>query len=193
LPATVPVIFYLAYALGLVPVLWLAGLRARGRKVDPAFWWLAGAFGVSFVADSIDRFVTADPRWLVSLAYPVSQAAFVGVVFLSRIEAAQFIVALMIVALADLLSFGVGPVPLLLPTVAWLGVSGLVVDRWALGTLRTALLVSFGLGTLTWWGYAAWPGMNSWLLYQIVRAAGIALFCVAASNPTPKFRLARRE
>lgn len=186
-------IFELAYLLGAIPVLWLAGLRLRGRSVDVAYWWLASAFAVSFVADSVARFLTADPRWLVSLVYPVSQAALVGVVFLARVEAAQFVVALVIVAIVDLLWHGAAPVPLLLPTVAWLGASSLVVDRWALGTLRTALLVSFGLGTLTWWGYAGWPGWTSWLLYQGVRALGVALFCIAASNPVPRLRLARRE
>jgi hypothetical protein len=173
-----------ASEMGLVPLLWLVALHTRGRRQDVALWWLAGAFAVSWVADTAALWV--DP-WLVSLVYPLSQVAIVGAVFLLRADAITLIAALLTVGLAAAIVNGKPDV--LLHTAAWGAAAGIVADRWELGRLRTALLVYFALGWLCWIGYAIWPGWWSWGLLQASRAAGIALFCWA--SVTPNLRLSR--
>lgn len=190
MPLATRIVSEIAAEMGLVPLAWLVLLRLRGRRIDVAWLWLALAFAVSWLADTAALVVDPD---LVGNLYPITQAAIIGAVFLDRIEAAQFAAALVIVAIVAILWRGPLGADVLLRTVAWGGVVGLVADRWALGRLRTALLVSFGLGTLTWWGYAAWPGLNSWLFYQGVRALGIAWFCWAAVHPVPRLALIRRD
>lgn len=174
--------------MALVPLLWLAWLHWRGRDPGLAFWWLAGAFAVSWLADTAAHF--ANP-WVVSKVYPVSQAAIVGMVFLSRRDAMLLIVVLALVGILDVLWIGIGDFDILLRTVAWLSVVGIVWPLRQLGRLRTSLLVYFGLGLAMWWGYAIWPGWTSWLGYQGVRAIGILWFCLAALTPGPRFTLAR--
>jgi hypothetical protein len=177
----------IAHQMALVPFLWLAALRARGARVDAAWFWLAGAFFVSWLADSGAHFV--DP-WLMSLVYPVSQAALVVAVLLERREALLFVGALVAVGVVAVAWQGVGAPDVLVHTVAWLGVALVVYDRDALGRLRLALLVSFGVCWLVWLCYTVWPGWTAWLAYQCVRALGIACFCWAASKPTPRLRIA---
>lgn len=165
--------------MGLVPVLWLA-LR-KERRVE--WWWLAGVFGVSWLADTAAHWVNP---WLVSAVYPVAQAGIVGAVFLSRREAALLVAVLVWVGV---LSAGWGTVPdLLLRTVAWLAVVGIV---WPLplGSLRVALLLAFGLGWLCWVGYQFAPGWTSWGVYQGVRAVSLGWFCLAREQ-RPAVRIA---
>jgi hypothetical protein len=179
----------IAHQMELIPLLWLAVLRLRGRKLDPAWWWLAGAFFVSWLADSAAHGVDPD---LAGNIYPVVQAALVGAVFLDRLEALQFLTALAIVAVVAVLWRGPLGVDVLLRTVAWGGAVGVVVDRWALGRLRTALLVAFGLSLVAWWVFAAWPSLPTWLVYKAAWTTGMILFCRAALQPGPRFSLIRR-
>jgi hypothetical protein len=179
-------IFELAHQLALVPLLFLLVLRMRGQRRDVAWWWLAGAFFVSWLADSAAHVV--DP-WLMSLVYPVSQAAIVGAVLLERDDAVVFVIALVTIGVGAVLWRGVGTPDVLVHTVAWASVALIVFDRDALGRLRTALLVAFGLGLLAWLGYTIRPGWTLWLCYQGVRALGIALFCRAAWKPVPQLRV----
>jgi len=175
-----------AAEMGLVPLAWLAWLHVTARRRDPAWWWLAGAFGVSWLADLFALWV--DP-WFIGTIYPVSQAGIIGAVFLSRQDAIRFALVLVGIAGASIvLRGGEGP-DVLLRTVAMLGVAGIVWDRWSLGRLRTALLVYFGLGLVAWWWYVGWPGWPSWLVYQGTRAVGIAFFCAASLRPAPDLRL----
>lgn len=178
--------FELAHFMALVPLAWLALLRSHGQRRGAAWWWLATAFAVSWLADTAAHWV--DP-WQVSVVYPVSQAALVGAVFLSRTDALRLLAAL--VCVGWFAAIRPHRPDVLLHVVAWVAVVGVVYDRWALGTLRVALFVYFGGGALAWIGYAAWPGWASWIVYQGTRAAGIALFCVAATRPAPTLRVLR--
>jgi hypothetical protein len=188
-PASVPVIFYVAYAVGAAPLAWLVMLAMRGERRDAAWWWLAGAFFVSFVADSV-ALAGVEP-WLMSLVYPVSQAAIVGAVLLEREDAALFVCGLVTVGIVAVLWRGVGTPDVLVHTVAWASIGVIAFDRDALGRLRLALVVAFGFGWMAWLGYTLSPGYLTWLCYQGVRALGIGTFCWAASNPAPQLRVLR--
>lgn len=172
--------------MGLVPLVWLAILHFQGKIRGAEWWWLAGAFSVSWLADTVSHF-TGHP--LVGMTYPVLQAGIIGAVFIFQRDAILFVVALMVAGIADVLLNGILPHDVFLRTVAWLSVVGVVYPLRQLGRLRTSLLVYFGLGLATWYGYAIWPGWTSWGLYQGVRLAGIVLFCSAAWHPLPHFEL----
>lgn len=174
-------IFEAAHWLGIIPLGWLLLTRSR----SPAHWWLAGAFGVSFLADLAAHWVNP---WLVSLTYPLSQAAIIGTVFLHREEAWTFFGVLVAAALfATLLDTWPD---LMLHTVAWLGIVAVVAPLKGVGALRTVFLVAFGLGWLCWIGYNLEPGWGFWLAYQSTRLAGALLFCRAVSHPSPRLALA---
>lgn len=181
--------FGIAHHMALIPLAWLAGLRARGRRRDAAWWWLAGAFAVSWLADTAAHWV--DP-WLIGLVYPVSQSALVAAVLLDRREAAKLLAVLLLIGVGAALWHGVQGPDVLLRTVAWGAIAGIAFDRWELGRLRMSLLVTFGLGLIAWMGYAIWPGWTSWLVYQGARAFGIGLFCWAAFRPVA-LSLSRRS
>lgn len=177
-------IFELAHEIGLIPLLWLTWLHFRGKDLDVAWWWIAGAFFVSWLADTAAHFVNP---WLASPVYLVSQSALVGAVFLNRYDAIKLVIVLAVVGTAAVLWQGVHGPDVLLHTVAWLSVVGIIYPLRQLTRLRTALLVAFGFGWLTWMGYAIWPGWTSWSVYQLTRLAGILLFCWAATSPHPHF------
>jgi hypothetical protein len=179
-----------ATGIGLVPLAWLGVLRLRGKVCDPAWWWLAGAFFVSWLADTATHI--ASP-WLVGATYPLAQMAVIAFVFLNRTDALQFILAVAIVGVADFFWHGVEGPNILLRTVSWLSVAGIMFPLWQLGRLRTALLVYFTGGWALWMAYAYAPGWTSWGLYQITRLAGILLFCWAASNPLPQLKLSSAD
>lgn len=128
---------------------------------------------------------------MVSVTYPLAQAGIIGAVFLFRGEAIVLVIALMLAGIADILWQGVQGPDILLRTVAWLSVVGIIYPLKQLDRLRTSLLVYFGLGWACWMFYAFDPGWTSWSLYQITRAVGIGLFCYAASNPLPHFKIIR--
>jgi hypothetical protein len=159
----------------------------RRQRRDAAWYWLAGAFFVSWIADSF-ALAGIEP-WLMSLVYPVSQAAIVGAVLLEREDAALFVLALVIVGILAVLWKGVGTPDVLVHTVAWGSIVCVAFDRDALGKLRLALIVAFGFGLVAWLGYTLTPGWPSWLAYQGVRALGIGTFCWAAAKPGPTFRV----
>ena len=166
--------------MGLVPLLWLVAQR----ETRPVWWGIAGAFGISWVADWASHWTGT---WFVSALYPVSQAALIGALLLQKPQALLFTGALVLVGLFGVLTHGTQTPEVLLHTVAWLSVVGIV---WPLplGRLRLALLGYFGLGWLAFLGYVLQPGWASWGLYQGTRALGIGLFCWAAHQP--RLRLA---
>jgi hypothetical protein len=182
----VRIVSEVASEMALFPLAWLGVLRSRKRAPGIAWAWLAGAFAVSWIADTAALWV--DP-WVVGAVYPVSQAALVGAVFLHRRDVMMFVVVLIAVGIVDVFSHGVEDPDILLRTVAWLGVMGIVWQLPQLEKLRTSLLVTFGLGWLCWMGYAAFPGWTSWGIYQTARLAGILLFCRAATDPPPHFKI----
>jgi len=181
--------FELAHQQALLPFAWLVGLHLRGHRRGAEWWWLSGVFLVSWFADTAAH-LAPSARVVVSVVYPLSQAALVGLVFLSRREAMQFLLVLCAVAIIAIGWRGVSSPDVLFRTVAWGGAVGLILYRWTLGRLRVALLVMFGLCLLCWWGYVAWPSYASWGVYQAARLAGILLFCWAAMKPGPSLRLA---
>lgn len=127
--------------------------------------------------------------WTVSKVYPVSQAAIIGLVFLSRREALLLITTLALVGIIDVLLVGVGDFDILLRVIAWGAVVGIVAPLKQLARLRTALLVYFGLGLLAWMWYAIDPGWASWIGYQSTRLIGIMAFCWASQKPGPRLRV----
>jgi hypothetical protein len=177
----------LAHWLGLVPLAFLLGLHLAGKDRHAGWWWMAVALGVSWVADTAAHWL--DP-WIVSATYPVSQAAIMGRVILpSRREAVQFLAVLVLMGIGAVLYRGVEGPDVVLRTVAWLGLAGAVLDQWALGRVRTFVLVYFGLGWAFWWIHARWLIVPTWYSYQACRAVGIGLFCWAAYRPEPSLRL----
>jgi hypothetical protein len=176
------VIFEVAHHMALVPLFWLWGRGERRTE----WWWLAGIFLVSWLADTVAHWTGAG---LVSAVYPLSQAALVAAVFLERRHALAVTGALVLLGLVSVLTHGVATPEVLLHTVAWLSAAGIVAFL-PLGRLRVALLVLFAGGWLAYLGYVLAQGWASWLTYQGVRAASIGLFCWAQWKPHPILRLA---
>lgn len=126
----------------------------------------------------------------ISPLYLVTQSGIIAAVLSPRLEAAWYVGLLVVVGMIAFLFQPLTQPDWIVHTIAWLGLVGIVYPRKALGTLRWALLVGFGLGWLAWMGYVLAPGWASWITYQSVRAVGIGLFCWAALTPQPKLRLA---
>lgn len=178
-----------AHQIALAPLLFLAGLHVTGRHRGAAWWWLAGAFLVSWVADSaVDLGVD---WWLVSVVYPVSQAAIVGAVLLDRSDAIRLALVLSVVGMVSVLWRGVSGPDVLLRTVAWGAVVGVAWQYRAIGRTRLALLVYFGVGLVAWYVYVFAPSWWTWGGYQAVRALGIGAFCWASLSVTPQLRAVR--
>jgi hypothetical protein len=169
--------------MALVPLAFLAWRHVTVTRSDAAYWWLALAFSVSWLADTAAHWVSPD---LVGNLYPQLQAALIAAVFLQRREAWFVTVSLAAVSLVIVALDGAAGFDVLLRSVAFATVCGVVLDRWALGPLRTALLVYFGAGLIAWYAYAAWPSWATWGVYQSMRALGLVLFCLAARDPRPK-------
>lgn len=167
-----PLVAWVAYGIGLVPLAWCALRRERRRE----YWWLAMAFGISFLADTAT--LAFGHPWLWSAVYPVGQTAVIGAVFLSREETAALTLLLMGTALVTILALGVNAPSALLHDLAWLAIVGMVWRR-PLGQLRWALLVAFGVNIVPWTLLALRPSWTTWELYQGVRAVGVGWFCVA--------------
>lgn len=178
-----PWMSWVAASFGAFPlVAWLFSRR------DTAYGWLAFAYGVSLLADIAASQLAPADRWLPMLVFLVTQASIMGAVFLTRTGDLIFAAVLVTIGLVAALWRKVEGPDVLLTTVAYLGICGIVWDR-PLGLLRDALLVSFGLGWLAWMAYVVGPGMDTWLVVQGVRLAGIFLFCVALTQPQPSLRL----
>lgn len=181
-----PVAAYLAYALGIIPLLWLSAMALEGDRFDASWWWLAGAFGVSFLADSA-ALCGVRPD-LVGNAFPIVQASIIGMVLMNRRAAGNLVGALMVIGLLAVQIQGAAGIDVILSTVAFGAVSIMVWPRRELLGLRDSLLMTFGVGLVAWWGYAAWPGWLSWGLYQFARACGTGLFVLASlrnNRPQP--------
>jgi hypothetical protein len=173
----------LAHHMGLVPLFWLALLGQR-RGVE--WWWLALAFAVSWVADTVVHYY--GHPWAVSAVYPVTQAAIVGAVFLTPWHTRLFVGALMLCGVLAVTLEGTTKPSLILHTVAWLSIVA-IVSPLPIGRLRLALLTSFGIALVAWVLFTLWTTWLSWSLYQGVRAVGIGLFCWASLRPQPMLRV----
>jgi len=168
-----------AHQVGLLPVLWLALLAARGERRGAEWWWVAGAFGVSWLADTVTH-VIGHP-WLVTAIYPVTQAAMIGAVFQPREEVAFVTMVLLGVALVSLSIEGTTAPQLMLHVAAGIAIVGMT---WhTTSPMKPALHVAFGVNLLPWVLFALWPMWGTWSLYQAVRVVSLVLFCGAALRP----------
>lgn len=166
-------------ALGLVPLVALALLRARGHRRDAAWWWMAVAFAVSFVADAV---TLVAPHRYVAQVYPFLQAGILLAVLLPRrwVEVAGAL--LLAAAAVSITGRSGGGHDVLLRTVAFGMVAAVAWVRVPRGTLRTALVVGFGGGAVAWWGYVVAPGWVSWSALQAVRLVAVVGFAKAAGE-----------
>jgi hypothetical protein len=187
------IVVEVAQHMSLIPFAFLGYLRARGERRNAAWWWIAGAFFISWLSDAVAYFLDPADRWIPSMVYPVSQSALVGAVLLPRAESLYFLATLVAAGAAIVLWNGVGP-DAALRTVAWLAVVWIVWRRPALPMrLRICFAVYFGLGWLAWLVHVQWLVVATWYPYQLVRLAGLVLFCWAATKPGPTLQLARTE
>jgi hypothetical protein len=181
-----------AIVMGLLPLAFLGFLRVRGQRRDAAWVWLAGAFAVSWIADVIAGYLPVPDRWVVSLVYPVTQTSLVAAVLLPRRRAIILTVVLAVTGCIAALWHGVEGPDIVLRTVAWLAIIGILADRSELPLrLSWALFVYFGLGWIAWLVHAELLVVPSWYAYQSVRLVGLLLFCWAAMKPGPDLKLSR--
>lgn len=171
-----------AHQMALLPVLWLAVRREQ----RPEWWWLAGAFAVSWIADFAAHYTNP---WLPAAVYPISQVGIIATVFLARRDAALLVAILAGIGVGAIWWQGVRGPDVLLQVVASASVVGIA---WQLPMqrLRLVLLVAFGGGAIAWLVYVIAPGWATWGLYQAVRASSLGLFCWANLDRAPHLRLA---
>jgi len=144
------------------------------------WWFVAAAFGVSWLADSAAHFVNP---WLIAAVYPVSQVGIIAIAFAPPRHAYAFIGLLVVAAFVAVLWEGTTGPDLFLETIA-AGVAVSVIWVTPPSPLRLTLLVAFGVGWIAGMGYALWPGWSSWYVYQGVRAMSLGMFCWANLTPT---------
>ena len=168
--------FEVAHAVGAVPIAVLVALRVRGVRRASAWWILAAAFAVSFVADSLAHWVSPP---LISQVYPVTQAGLFALVLAPASVAVPVVGLALAAAGASITWREAAGLDLLLHAVAW-GSTALLAWRYVVpGALRTALLVGFGGGLVAWAGFVLDPGWFWWLAYQVTRALAAGWFAVA--------------
>ena len=187
--AEVPTIFEAAHCIGAVPILVLGALRLGGRPVPSAWWLMALAFGVSFVADTaVDLGMSP---LVISQTYPVTQAALFLLILLPQAEAVAVIGGLLAVAAGSLwdpllgLRQGEG-LDFPLHAVAWGSIAAAAWHVLRPGWLRAALGMGFAALVVAWAGYVAVPGWWTWGGFQMVRAMQAAAFAVAAWQGTSR-------
>jgi hypothetical protein len=168
-------------SIGILPALWLGVLWASGRKVGSAWWWMAAAFGVSFVADLL-------AEWLghpaVSQVYPTAQAVLFLFVLVPRGVAIRLSGLLLFISGLSLgLRQGLG-LDVALHATAWGGVAVVADAVLAPSRLREALVWGFALLTLAWVWFWATPTMAAWSAVQLVRLGMAGWWCVAARDLT---------
>jgi hypothetical protein len=177
--------------MALIPALYLGWLRVRKRPRELAWWWLAAAFFVSWIADSAADLLPQSAGWVPSLVYPVAQTAIVGAVLLPK-KAATVLLWLLagFGVLAALWQATPGP-DLLLRAAAWLTIVGIVWYRDDLPyRLRLCFLMYFGVGLAMWMVHLEWLVVATWYPYQLARLAGLLLFCWAARLPVRALAIA---
>lgn len=165
--------------LGLVPLLALAWLHVRGVKRGAAWWWLAGAFGVSFLAD-VASLLWGHP--LISQAYPLLQAGLFAAVLVPRAWTTGIVGVFALASGVSLVTRRGEGLDLLLHLVAWFTVAVLAWARLPDGWLRVTLAVGFACLAWAWCAFVAWPGFPTWGAMQAVRVAMAVGFCYAAST-----------
>lgn len=179
--------------MALIPLIWLAWLEwGEKRHLDTAWWWLAAAFLVSWMADSAADLLPMSQRWVPSMTYPVAQTAIMGAVLLQRTEAIALLGLIVPISVTSTMLGGAEGPEIVLRTFAWLSI---VLVAWFRNDLphrlRLCLIVYFGLGYATWLVHTEWLIVATWYSYHAVRLAGLLLFCWAANENSPHLRLVR--
>lgn len=189
---------YLGTTLGALPALCLASLYATRGQIAGVWWWMAGGFGASFVADVVAGILRArygphhpGALWISQL-YPVTQAAIFIVLFAPRRYTERLIGLTLAAASVSLALRDAAGLDVLAHVIAW-GTVVVLARTYTAGRLLTALGVYFGLGALCWMAYVAAPGWTTWLAYQATRALGIALWCSVAYRSVRTLAPRRRE
>jgi hypothetical protein len=181
-----------AHHMALLPLATLAVIRLRGHRRDVAWWWLAVAFGVSWIADSVAHLIPMDDRAIVSLVYPISQASLMAAVLLSRANALVFVGVLVLAGIAVIIQHGATGPDVALRSVAWLFVAGIARVRKELPIpLRASMFVYFCLGWIAWLIHVQWLVVETWYPYQGIRLFGLLLFCWAVIETGPHLRIVR--
>ena len=168
-----PLVGEAAHALGLVPIVAVAVQWLRGVKLDPAAFWMALAFAVSFVADCF-------PHRYASQVYPVTQAAIFAAVLLPSHKGVERLVALILCAAAiSILARNAAGLDVMLHVISWGAISALAWMQMPNGVLRTCLTLGFGLGAIAWVGFVAYPTFGWWGAYQVTRLIAVGGFVYA--------------
>ncbi len=174
--------------LGLLPLMWVAGLtawRSATKQAAPSveWWMLAAGYGVSWFADSVAQ-VRGTAEILAYNTYVLLQSALITAVLVPQ----YFPVLVSCFAFTGMVAVVfLGPTTLWpLHTVAWgtLAVLGLC----RAGPLRWALVTSFGLGWLTWVAFRVSPTFENLGAYQCTRLLGTVMLCYAMRHPFPALR-----
>jgi len=179
----------IAHQMALIPLVWLALLAWAGRTRDAAYWWLAVAFAVSWLAD-----LEGDihQSWVPSAVYPVAQTAIIGAVLSrTRLEAWALFAMLTATAALDIaLGGATGGPDVVLRSITTLAVLWMLLDRPELpARLRLALAIYFGLGWATWMIHLLWLSVATWYPYQLCRLAGLLAFAWFVWSPAPSLRV----
>lgn len=165
--------------MGLIPLAWTLSLRSA-RAIDRRWLWLAAAFAVSWLADWLSHFLLTP---LVGPLYISVQSGIIVWTLAPPATAARFSVVLLGAVAMAMLSLVPTDPDILVHTIGWLGLLAVLTSVPLAPRLRWVLSLAFGLGWVAWLGYVLRPGWPSWLIYQGVRAASIAMFCRASFTP----------
>lgn len=165
-----------ATLIGLIPLVGVAACRA-----PRSWWWLAAAFGVSFLADLAGA---AGYGMVASQTYPVLQAGLFALVLAPRRTAVGVIAGLAAVSAASLWWRRAHGLDLALHVAAFASTAVLAGRSLAGGWLRATLVAGFVALTAAWVGMAAAPGVLTWGTFQGVRLAMALGFVLAAWQAT---------
>ncbi len=181
-----------AIAMGLLPLVFLGGLRVVGHRCDIGYVWIALGFAVSWVADVVAGFLPVKDRWAVTLVYPITQTTLILAALLTRRATIYVLGALAFIAVVTLALRGTKGPDIILHSAASLVVVAVAFEMWELPVrLRVSLIVYFGMGLITWLIHVQWLVVATYWPYQGSRLAGLLLFCYAAWRCTPTLTLAR--
>lgn len=167
--------------MALIPFAWLTWQVITNQPTSADVWWIAGVFGVSWLADTAAHWLAPD---VIGNVYPLGQAALIGMAVLRAQHADWLLTFLIAMALVTVFWTGASGQDVFFRTTAWGTIVGLAHGTPQLGRYRTMLLWAFGVGWLAWLPYATWPSWGTWIGFQTVRGVGIGLFCWATTGPT---------
>lgn len=176
----------LFWHVGLLP---LAAVAVHGRRLASAWWWLAAAFAVSWVAD-LAGWLGQFP--LASQTYPLLQGSLFALVLAPRSVALSVVGGLALASgLSLALRSGAG-VDVALHVAAMLSTAALAWRNLTPSALRWTLAAGFVALAAAWCAVVLWPMSVAALdAYGWVRVAIAAGFSVAAWQAAQGSRDAR--